>query len=292
MKTMRFLLVIALLCPTEAVARTHSLPRRWLLAQRDAGRPTQATQTPGNSGNVAQTRPTPATNPTTTPRPNTSDAGVRPTTPANPTVTTPVQGTTPGTALTAAQVVANMQAFYARTTDFEAEFVNVSRNRLAGSEQRRTGRVRFQKPGRMRWDYTDPTGDVIVSDGATLWAYQAAERLAVQSNLQQSQLPSALSFLMGTGDLARDFSSRMLDARQAQYPNGYVLELRPITPNPSFERIIFYIEPTNFQVARVVILDAQGNSNRFDFLSPRVNLNHARTIFQWTPPQGTQVNQP
>jgi outer membrane lipoprotein carrier protein len=193
---------------------------------------------------------------------------------------------------TAAQVVANIQAFYDQTNDFEADFTQVSRSRLSGNEQRQNGHVRFLKPGRMRWDYATPQGNLVVSDGSTLWAYEAAAHQAVQTNLQQSQLPSALSFLTGTGRLADDFTFRLLDDRAAQYPGGYVLELRPITANPSFERIVFFVEGQHFQVARTVVIDAQGNTNRFDFVNPRVNTRPAQSVFQWSPPAGTQVVRP
>lgn len=185
-----------------------------------------------------------------------------------------------------------MQAFYDRTNDFEADFTQVSRQRLGGTDERRNGHVRFLKPGRMRWDYAQPTGDVIVSDGHTLWAYEAAARQAVQSNLQQSQMPSALSFLTGTGRLTNDFTFRLLDAQRFQYPSGYVLELRPRQPNPSFERILFYVDGRSFQVARTVVIDAQGNTNRFDFTNVRVNMNIPPSVFQWTPPRGTQIVRP
>ncbi len=193
---------------------------------------------------------------------------------------------------TAQQVVANVQAFYDQTHDFESDFTQVSRSRLSGTEQRQSGHVRFLKPGRMRFDYAAPQGNLVVSDGSTLWLYEAAAHQAVQTNLQQSQLPSALSFLTGTGRLANDFTFRLLDERAAAYPGGYVLELRPITANPSFERIVFYVEGQHFQVARTVVIDAQGNTNRFDFVSPRINVHPAQNVFQWTPPQGTQIVHP
>jgi outer membrane lipoprotein carrier protein len=253
----RFALAITL-----AASYAYAQPRR-----ADAGAPRADAGRPQSIGTTASA-----------PR---SDAGVAATSP-----------TPPAGPPDANRVVAQLQAFYDRTTDFEADFIQVSRTRLTGGEQRRNGHVRFKRPGRMRWDYQSPTGDVIVSDGTTLWAYEAAARQAVQSTMQQSQLPSALSFLTGTGRLANDFTFRMLDARRYQYPNGYVLEARPINPNPSFERIVFYVEGGHFQVARTVVIDAQGNQNRFDFVNPRVNMNHPETLFQWRPPAGTQVVRP
>jgi len=199
---------------------------------------------------------------------------------------------TPDRSLSAEQVTAQVQGFYDRTNDFESDFTQVSRNHLNNTNTTRRGHVRFKKPGRMRWDYSDPQGDVIVSNGSTLWAYEAAEHQAIQSNLQDSQLPSALSFLTGSGRLTNDFTVRLLDPTAYQYTSGYVLELTPITANPSISRLVFYVEPTNFQVARTVVLDAQGNRNRFDFRSPQVNNNPAQSVFEWSPPSGTQIVRP
>jgi outer membrane lipoprotein carrier protein len=229
----------------------------------------------------------------TAPRPATAPAAPRPaTTPAAPATNAAAPNAPAQNAANPAQQIAQqIQAFYDRTTDFSADFVQVSRNRLYG-EERRTGQVIFRKPGRMRWNYAAPSGDVIVSDGRTLWAYQADERQAVQQQLGQSQLPTAITFLAGTGRLTDSFTFRLLDANQFRFPQGHVLELRPTTPQPSYERIIFYVDRASYQVVRTAVIDAQGNQNRFDFSNPRVNTNVPEATFQWTPPAGTSIVRP
>ncbi len=232
---------------------------------------------------LAQPRPTadtPARPATPTPAATTAaDAGAQ--------ATNPAQSAT----LSAQQVAERIQSFYDRTRDFQADFVQVSQNRLYGDE-RRSGRVLLRKPGRMRWNYSTPSGDVIVTNGTTLWAYQADERQAVQQNLTQSQLPTAIAFLAGTGRLTDSFTFRLLDANQMRFPNGYVLELRPTTPQPTYERLIFYVDRASFQVVRTAVIDAQGNRNRFDFTNPRVNMNIPESTFNWSPPPGTSVLRP
>ena len=193
---------------------------------------------------------------------------------------------------TADQVAQQVQGFYDRTTDFQADFTQVSRNRLYGREERRTGHVLFKKPGRMRWNYNQPSGDTVVTDGTTLWAYTAEEHQMIQQTLAQSQLPSALTFLAGTGRLTDAFTFRLLDAGSFHFPNGYVLELRPIQPSPTYDRIVFYVDRATFQIARTVLIDAQGNQNRFDFSNPQVNMNVPESTFHWTPPPGTTVIRP
>ncbi len=197
----------------------------------------------------------------------------------------------PNGAITADQVAQRIQEFYDRTTNFQADFTQVSINRLYGQEQR-SGRVIFRKPGRMRWNYAAPNNDVIVSNGTTLWAYQADERQAIQQTLTQSQMPTALAFLTGVGRLTDSFRFRLLDANQFQYPNGYVLELRPTSPQPTYERIVFYVDRTTFQVARTVVIDAQGNRNQFTFTRPQVNVDVPDSTFNWTPPAGTSIVRP
>lgn len=274
--TNRPLLVLSLLlCAVPAVAQ----PRRpRVLAQRH---PTPSTAPARPAPSVAA-RPAPSVAPA---RPAPSVAAAPSQAPA------PQAPGSPTGALTPEQVAQRIQDFYDRTTDFQADFVQLSRNRLYG-EERRAGHVLFRKPGRMRWNYSAPNADVIVTNGTTLWAYQADERQAVQQTLQQSQLPTAIAFLAGTGRLTDSFTFRLLDAAQFRFPDGYVLELRPTTPQPTYERIVFYVDRATFQVVRTAVIDAQGNQNRFDFSHPQVNMNIAESTFSWSPPAGTSIVRP
>ncbi len=267
--------------PASANPSTHGAP-----AMRNAQNRPAAPRTQRPAAQRPATQPQ-----RPTAQPATPAVAQRPATPA-PTASPPaVVPASPNGALTADQVAQRIQEFYDRTSDFQADFTQVSVNRLYGQEQR-AGRVIFRKPGRMRWNYAAPHNDVIVSNGTTLWAYQAEERQAIQQTLTQSQMPTALAFLTGVGRLTDAFTFRLLDAAQFQYPSGYVLELRPTSPQPTYERIVFYVDRGTFQVARTVVIDAQGNRNQFTFLRPQVNLNVPESTFNWSPPAGTSIVRP
>lgn len=219
-----------------------------------------------------------------------ASASARPSASATPSASASAGASATAGGLSAAQIVTRMQEFYNRTQDFDAHFQQVNRNRLNGTQRTTEGRVRFRRPGRMRWDYTTPAGDLIVSDGRQLWTYEAEGRQAINVSMQNSQIPSALSFLMGTGDLARDFTFRVIP--EPRYTTGYVLEGRPVTPTASYDRILFYVDRTSFQVTKTVVLDAQGNTNSFVFTGVQVNLSPAESLFQWSPPAGVSVVRP
>ena len=61
----------------------------------------------------------------------------------------------------------------------------------------------------------------------------------------------------------------------------------PKVPTPTYERILFYVEShpkMRGLVRRLLILDANGNRNRFDFNELKFNGGVGDKPFQWRPP--------
>jgi outer membrane lipoprotein carrier protein len=191
-------------------------------------------------------------------------------------------------------VAAAVQSFYDQTHDLSAEFFQTYVNKLYQRTDRSKGHVVFKKPGMMRWDYAHPNGKVIVSDGRKLVVYEPGEDgdkgQVIEQQISNAQLPQALAFLMGTGRLQDDFTFRVLDAAREGYAAGDVLELRPKHPTPHFVRLVFYVERTpalRGLVRRLLIIDGDGNRNRFDFSAIKLNSSSAQK-FDFKPPAGTR----
>jgi outer membrane lipoprotein carrier protein len=84
----------------------------------------------------------------------------------------------------------------------------------------------------------------------------------------------------------------MLDAAQMNFEGGYVLEGTPKEATPAYQKVLLYVDGQTSQVRRVLILDAQGNRNRFDFSTPIVNQTVDKSEFDFTPPAGTRIIKP
>ncbi len=188
--------------------------------------------------------------------------------------------------------VANVQAFYNKTTTFSADFSQQYLAKAYNTTKTSSGHVIFSKPGKMDWEYTDPTGNRIVSDGTTLRVYEAANKQMYEQTVSQSQYPAALSFLTGQGSLASNFDFQVLPGAQLQYTGGYVLVGTPKQPTPAYTKVLFYVDQQTSQVLRVLILDGQQNRNRFDFTNAQVNTNIDAAKFTFTPPAGTSIVKP
>ncbi len=205
--------------------------------------------------------------------------------------------------LDAAAIVTLVQTFYDQTTTLQAEFEQTRYTRLYDRYDRAKGKVVFKKPGKMRWDYAEPNGQVFVSNGKKLLIYQPPEEgekrgQLIERALDDDQLPSAFSFLTGSGKLERDFEVRILEHGNEQFKDGYVLQLIPRTPTPNYEQLVFYVRTLNDGakragvVQRVLIIDSAGNRNRFDFAKIKFNREVSEKRFNYKPPKGTERVQP
>jgi outer membrane lipoprotein carrier protein len=191
---------------------------------------------------------------------------------------------------TADQVAGKVQAFYNQTKTFQAHFKQEYYIKMHDKRETSEGQVAFEKPGKMSWNYDQPNGNRVVSNGQELKVYQPAMQQMFVQQVSQSQYPAALSFLMGQGQLTSSFDLRLLDT--VNFPGGWVLEGTPKDPTPAYQKVLLYVDSATSQVRRVLILDAQGNRNRFDFDNPLVNTPVPPGSFTFTPPAGTQIVKP
>lgn len=200
-------------------------------------------------------------------------------------------------------VVGLVQSFYDQTKTLQADFEQTRYTRLYDRYDRAKGKVFFKKPGMMRWDYAQPNGQVFVSNGKTLLIYQPPEEgekngQLIERPVDEDQLPSAFAFLIGSGNLEKDFDVRLLEHDNQSFKDGYVLQLIPRRPTPNYEQLVFYVR-TLLQdgkragvVQRVLIIDSAGNRNRFDFAKIKFNRDVPNKRFTYRPPKGTESVRP
>jgi outer membrane lipoprotein carrier protein len=193
---------------------------------------------------------------------------------------------------TADEIGARVQQFYDSTKTFKATFTQTYTIKVQNVKKVSSGKVTFEKPGKMSWIYDAPNNNRVISDGVTIKVYEKENEQMFETPVKGSQYPAALAFLMGQGKLTKDFSLRMLDAAQMKFEGGYVLEATPKDATPAYQKVLLYVDAQTSQVRRALILDAQGNRNRFDFDKPIVNQPVAKGEFEFVPPPGTKVIKP
>ena len=172
-----------------------------------------------------------------------------------------------------------VQKYYDGAKTYSAAF-DQEYETVDGVRKLSSGVVWFKKPGLMRWDYEKPEARFLLSDGQYFWSWEPVYRQYCKQNLGASQLPTALTFLAGEGRLEDDFHIKLgkVDGNQVQ------LDLTPVTPSLSFDKIRFEILMPTAKVYRATIYDAMGNFNRITFKSPEINAAMDDSNFRFSPP--------
>lgn len=193
---------------------------------------------------------------------------------------------------TAQEIAQKVQKFYDNTKTFRAAFSQSYVIKVQNKKKESKGKVVFAKPGKMAFFYDQPNGNLVVSDGKIIKVYEKEAEQMFETQVQKSQYPAALAFLMGEGKLESDFKLKLLDSATMKFEGGYVLEGTPKTATPAYSKLLLYVDAQTSQVRRVLIVDAQGNRNRFDFTNPSVNTPVEDKEFTFTPPKGTKIVKP
>jgi outer membrane lipoprotein carrier protein len=185
-----------------------------------------------------------------------------------------------------------VQERYGALRDLSASFAQESRVASLGRPRSRTGRIFFQAPGRMRWEYAGPDSQLIVADGKQLWFYRPERKQVVVQPIDAGftrQTP--LLFLMGRGDLAAEFTWE--DRELTPGPDGVVsIALRPRAETPDLALLVLEIVPGPCRLAGTRIEDAFGNLTRLVFSDERTNPGLDAGLFRFKPPKGTDVVRP
>ena len=74
------------------------------------------------------------------------------------------------------------------------------------------GHVLIKKPGKMRWEYSQPEKKLFVSDGVKVYSYVPADKqVTVGAVPKDDQAGAPILFLAGKGNLARDFKASVAE---------------------------------------------------------------------------------
>ncbi|MCS6856836.1 MAG: outer-membrane lipoprotein carrier protein LolA [Sandaracinaceae bacterium] len=192
------------------------------------------------------------------------------------------------------EVLASVQRFYEQTRTLQARFEQHFWMRIYRRTQSSRGTIAVARPGRIRFDYTEPRGKVIVSTPEGFIYYEPGENggPGQYARGQIDASSAALGFLTGTVDLARDFLFALRSPDDQSPPHTDPLELRPRRPDPNYRRLILYVDrrpEARGVVHRVAIEDHEGNWNRFDFSEFRFNREIPPSTFRFDPPQGARL---
>jgi len=195
----------------------------------------------------------------------------------------------PAFALTTREVVKRVQEQYGQIFSLTANFTQESTNKMLGQTRRAKGKVYLEKEGLMRWEYATSPKNVWVSDGKTLWFYQPEETQVFIQRVDPEKGSLFLTFLVGEGDLARDFEIQGIEEEAGETEKGYRIGLTPREPHAMMSRMTLMVDRETYHVHQAEVYDAYDNLTRTRFSRIRINRDLCRELFTFEIPPGTEV---
>lgn len=195
---------------------------------------------------------------------------------------------------TLATTVERLQKHYQETNSFSANFKETVK-RVGMMPQVRSGIVYYQKPGRMHWSFNGSQPETIVSDGSIIYDYDPGLNQVIETPVKSAfQGQSAAAFLMGVGNLNRDF-----DVAEAPGSSDGLENLK-LTPKrdkscmnascgPDIE---IGVDPASYNIAKLRMADALGNVTELQFTDVKINPSLSPSLFRFEVPKGADIVSP
>lgn len=155
-----------------------------------------------------------------------------------------------------------------------------------GRTRSESGTLLLLKPGRMRWDYSNPSGKIFLLDGKYAWFYTRGDpqvqRIAAK---QLDDLRSPLRFLLGHTQLEKEIDHLAV----APAANGtFTLSGIPHNQEKRVQRLTLTVTADG-TIIGIEVEETDGADTRFTFTGELANIPIPSAQFRFTPPPGVPV---
>jgi outer membrane lipoprotein carrier protein len=176
-----------------------------------------------------------------------------------------------------------LQDYLGGFKSFQAEFRQLSSSATGDRAQESSGTLYLQKPGRFRWDYRQPSKQLIVCDGQKVWLYDVDLEQVTIKSLDESLSMTPASLLAGKASIRDSFAVTRLGSR------GGIewLQLAPRRADTDF--LEFRLGFSGGELKLMELKDKLQQSTRIEFSAIRRNPHLADELFSFVPPPGVDV---
>ena len=114
-----------------------------------------------------------------------------------------------------------------------------------------------------------------------MWLYDTLLENVTIQKLEKLTDGTALSFLLGLGDLNEDFKRRKISKSLLKNQQGLIVELEPIKETANLAFIQLEVDPETYNLRTIALMDQQGNYRTIAFESMSYNLELEDKFFEF-----------
>jgi outer membrane lipoprotein carrier protein len=146
------------------------------------------------------------------------------------------------------------------------------------------GKFYLARPGKFRWDYSEPSEQLILADGKQIWFYDKDLAQANVRSMDGTLASTPAMLLSGTGSVANQFDIKAL-------PDDGGLRWFQLVPKRSdtdFQLVRIGFDKDG-ELASMFLADKLNQITQLTFTHPVKNPKLVPDLFSFTPPPGVDV---
>lgn len=180
-------------------------------------------------------------------------------------------------------IVGAVEAKYADVNTLTAAFTQTTKSELYGADEQ-VGTVALQRPASMRWNF-EGDGRQFVTDGKTMWIYNAADNQVMRYDDVSKSAASADSLLQSLDRISELFEITVL----ADTATSKRLSLKPKGKEAEQVKRIELGLTGDLTLQDVTIVDAFDTTTALSFREVKLDAKVPESTFQFEVPKGAEV---
>ncbi len=172
--------------------------------------------------------------------------------------------------------VQRLDKFFAEVDSFEGQFLQTVFDENGEVVQHAKGKVALDKPGRFRWQYTQPYPQLILADGEYLWVYDEELLQATAKPIKEVLGSAPIMLLTDIRPLNENFE--IMEVSNEGGLNW--VELIPIIQDTEFRRIQIGLDEKGIQKMELYDHFSQKTVIKFENLETNVAFPSGHFIFE------------
>ncbi|MCK5263601.1 MAG: outer membrane lipoprotein chaperone LolA [Gammaproteobacteria bacterium] len=176
-----------------------------------------------------------------------------------------------------------LERFLTQSKTMSADFVQTLRTDDNEVLQESKGHFYLNRPGKFRWNYTEPYAQEIVSDGEQVWVYDVDLKQVTVQNKSASTNNTPMALMEGKLQLKEAYNVSELDHRDGIYR----LKLSSKSKDVDFSELIVGVDEQGLKFMQ--LRDQFEQTTDIVFVELELNKKLASDLFEFTPPEGVDV---
>jgi len=183
-----------------------------------------------------------------------------------------------------ASAASDVERYLAGLSSWSADFTQTIEDGQGKVLRSASGKFYLQRPGKFRWDYAEPSQQLVLGDGREIWFYDKDLQQANVRSMDATLASTPAVLLSGTGSVAEQFDIKALpDEGGLRW-----FQLVPKHPDSDFQLVRIGFDKDG-ELASMFLADKLNQITQLTFTHPLKNPKLIPDLFTFSPPPGVDV---